>query len=58
VKDIGARIDVAEKLVNAETTYPGQIDLDEEPASDILDQVTKYFEASHKADDTVVVRLD
>jgi chromosome segregation ATPase len=30
VSDISARIDVAEKLVNAETTYPGEIDLDEE----------------------------
>lgn len=58
VKDIGARIDVAEKLVNAETTYPGEINLDEEPATDILDQVTKYFEASEKADATVAVKLD
>jgi chromosome segregation ATPase len=58
VKDIGARIDVAEKLVNAETTYPGEINLDEEPATDILDQVTKYFEASQKADESVAVKLD
>jgi len=29
IRDIGCRIDVAEKLVNAETTYPGQINLDD-----------------------------
>ena len=58
VKDIGARIDVAEKLVNAETTYPGEINLEEEPASNITEQVTKYFEASHKADESVAVKLD
>ena len=58
VKDIGARIDVAEKLVNAETTYPGEIDLDEAPANNISEQVTKYFEASQKADESVAVKLD
>jgi uncharacterized coiled-coil protein SlyX len=59
VRDIGARIDVAEKLVNAETTYPGQINLDEEEdASNITDQITAYFEASQKADETVAVKLD
>lgn len=58
VKDIGARIDVAEKLVNAETTYPGQINLEETPASDITEQITQYFEESKEADDTVAVKLD
>ncbi len=58
VKDIGARIDVAEKLVNAETAYPGEIDLDEQEASNISEQVTKYFEASQKADESVAVKLD
>jgi hypothetical protein len=58
VKDIGARIDVAEKLVNAETAYPGEINLEEEPASNISEQVTKYFEASQKADESVAVKLD
>lgn len=58
VKDISARIDVAEKLVNAETTYPGQISLDEEATSDITDQVTKYFSESKETDDTVAVKLD
>jgi chromosome segregation ATPase len=59
VRDISARIDVAEKLVNAETTYPGQIDLDEEETgASITDQVTAYFEASQKADESVAVKLD
>ncbi len=59
VREINARIDVAEKLVNAETTYPGQISLDDEETSgDITEQVTAYFEASNKADATVAVKLD
>jgi len=59
VRDISARIDVAEKLVNAETSYPGQISLDDESSdADISNQVTAYFEASQKADETVAVKLE
>jgi chromosome segregation ATPase len=59
VRDIGTRIDVAEKLVNADTTYPGQIQLDDEQAhADITEQITAYFDASKKADETVAVKLD
>jgi septal ring factor EnvC (AmiA/AmiB activator) len=59
VRDIGARIDVAEKLVNAETAYPGQIDLDEEKTNgDITEQITAYFEDARQAEATVVVKLD
>ncbi|HUE71636.1 MAG TPA: hypothetical protein VMP01_12190 [Pirellulaceae bacterium] len=58
VKDISARIDVAEKLVNAETTYPGQIDLEEAPASDITEQITNYFQESKDSDDSVAVKLE
>jgi predicted nucleic acid-binding Zn-ribbon protein len=59
VRDIGARIDVAEKLVSAETTYPGQIELDgEESNVDITEQITAYFDASTKADESVAVKLD
>jgi chromosome segregation ATPase len=58
-RDIAARIDVAEKLVNAETTYPGQINLDEEESgTSISDQITAYFDASAKADESVAVKLD
>jgi chromosome segregation ATPase len=59
VKDIGTRIDVAEKLVHADTASVGQISLDDQEASaNIADQVTAYFEASHKADATVAVKLE
>lgn len=55
VKGIGARIEVAEKLVNAETTYPGQIDLEEAPTTNIAEQITQYFEGDTAES---VVKLD
>jgi chromosome segregation ATPase len=59
VRDIGCRIDVAEKLVQAETTYPGQISLDDEKTTgNIAEQVTAYFEDSRQAEATVAVKLD
>jgi len=59
VKDIGCRIDVAEKLVHAETTYPGQISLDDQKASgDITEQIAAYFEDSRQAEASVAVKLD
>jgi hypothetical protein len=58
VSDISARIDVAEKLVNADTSYAGEISLDEEETTNITEQVTKYFEASDRADEAVAVKLD
>ena len=58
VSGIGARIDVAEKLVNAETTYPGQISLEEPADSDITEQITNYFEQSKQSDESVAVKLD
>jgi chromosome segregation ATPase len=59
VKDIGTRIDVAEKLVHADTSSVGAISLDEpESSGNIADQVTAYFEASKKADATVAVKLE
>jgi hypothetical protein len=59
MKDIGTRIDVAEKLVAADTTSVGAINLDDEPTNgSIVDQVTAYLEASQKADATLAVRLD
>jgi chromosome segregation ATPase len=59
LKDIGCRIDVAEKLVHAETTAPGQIALDDEKAhGNITDQVLAYFETSRQAEATVAVKLD
>ena len=58
VSGISARLDVAEKLVNAEAAYPGEINLDQEETTNITEQVTKYFEASRKADESVAVKLD
>jgi len=58
VSEISARIDVAEKLVNAESAYPGEINLDQEETTNITEQVTKYFEASRKADESVAVKLE
>ncbi len=59
IKDIGCRIDVAEKLVNANTTIPGQIALDDETThANITEQVTAYFESSRQAEATVAVKLD
>lgn len=57
VKDIGARIDVAEKLVNADSSYPGEINLDEPENTNITEQVTEYF---NKMDDngSVAVKLE
>jgi hypothetical protein len=59
VKDIGTRIDVAEKLVHAETTYPGQIDLDHDEAEgNLTEQITAYFENARHEETTVAVKLD
>jgi hypothetical protein len=59
IKDIGCRIDVAEKLVHAETTAPGQIALDDESAhGSITEQVLAYFESSRQAEASVAVKLD
>jgi chromosome segregation ATPase len=43
VKDISTRIDVAEKLVNAVSKVPGEINLDEPTEQDTLKEVTAYF---------------
>jgi len=56
VKNIGTKIEVAEKLVNADTTYPGQISLEEPAASNITEQISKYFE--NDTDDSVAVKLE
>jgi chromosome segregation ATPase len=43
VKDISTRIDVAEKLVNAQSQIPGEINLDEPVEQDTLKEVAAYF---------------
>jgi Mor family transcriptional regulator len=55
VRDISTRIDVAEKLVNAETTPAGEIDLDEKSTVDIAEEVAKYLGGKVEHD---IVKLD
>lgn len=43
IDNISARIDVAEKLVNAEVNYPGQIILDQPSTSNISEEIAKFF---------------
>jgi hypothetical protein len=59
VRDIGCRIDVAEKLVHAEASNPGQISLDDQKSDgDITERITQYFEDFKNAEATVAVKLD
>jgi chromosome segregation ATPase len=43
IDDLRTRLDVAERLVDAEGYLQGQIPLDEEAPEDIVEQVTEYF---------------
>jgi chromosome segregation ATPase len=54
VKDIGARIKVAENLVNADTAPAGEIDLEDKATTDITEEVTKFFGGA----DENIVKLD
>ena len=51
VSDLRSRLDVAEKLVDAEGHFQGQIPLDAPVPEDIVEQVTEYFEPEPAADD-------
>jgi len=55
MKDISTRIDVQEKLSNADTSAVGEIDLEEKVHTDITSEVSKYFGA--KSDENIV-KLD
>jgi phage shock protein A len=48
VSDLRTRLQVAEKMVNAESNLHDEIPLDAAPPADIVDQVTTYFD--HNAD--------
>lgn len=54
IGDIGARLDVAEKLVNTDTQLRGEINLEEPEVSDITEQVTKYFEGEETGSTNLV----
>ena len=50
ITDIRTRIDVAERLVNAETNFQDEIPLDEPEAEDVSDKITKYFGSEERAE--------
>ncbi len=57
LRDIGARIEVAEKLVATSSTHaPDQIPLDEAESRNVSEEVARYF-AEHPASDDIV-KLD
>jgi predicted Zn-dependent peptidase len=43
IAGLKTRLDVAEKLANAETTFQGEIPLDTSTPENIVDEVTEYF---------------
>lgn len=53
IQEISSRIDVAEKLANANITPLDQIKLDDAESRNISDEVAKYF-AEHPATDNIV----
>ncbi len=49
ITDLRTRLDVAERMVNAEGYFHEEIPLDKTPPADILEQVTEYFEGTTDA---------
>jgi hypothetical protein len=47
ISDLKTRLDVAERLVGAETKFRDQIPLDEPARDNIVDEVTEYFSGSN-----------
>jgi tRNA U34 5-carboxymethylaminomethyl modifying GTPase MnmE/TrmE len=43
IADLGARLDVADKMVAAQTDYHDEIPLDEPSEENIVEQVSRYF---------------
>jgi hypothetical protein len=43
VSNLKTRLEVAEKLVNAETQFQGEIPLEKAAPENIIDQVSEYF---------------
>jgi hypothetical protein len=55
VAELRSRLQVAEKLVGSESTFQGEIQLDEAGTEDIVDQVAEYFDGEAPAAQPVVV---
>jgi len=53
VSNLRTRLDVAERLVSAETSFHGEIPLDEAAPENIVDQVTEYFSTDKPSVETV-----
>lgn len=56
IQDIGTRIDVAERMVNADVELPGQIQLDEPQQEDVLEEITRHFGQEDEAAAIVQLR--
>ncbi|MFH1922035.1 MAG: hypothetical protein ABIP48_19390 [Planctomycetota bacterium] len=54
VSDLRSRLDVAEKLVDAEGHFQGQIPLEEPVPENIVEQVTEYFTEAKPAPEALV----
>ena len=50
IADLGARLDVADKMVAAETNFHDEIPLDEPSEGNIVDQVSRYFGEPDKSE--------
>ena len=53
--DIRAKLEVAAKLANADTSFQDEIQLEESAAEDIVDQVADYFQLGESATGVVTV---
>ena len=55
ISNLRTRLDVAERMVNAETHFSDEIPLDETAPENIVDQVTKYFGAQTPAAEAIAL---
>ncbi len=53
ITDLKTRLDVAERMVNAEGYFHGEIPLEKSVPDDIVDQVTKYFSPDQPGSEAV-----
>ena len=53
IADLKTKLDVAERMVNAEGYYHDEIPLDDTAPEDIAEQVAKYFKDSHPKTETL-----
>lgn len=56
IQDIGTRLEVAERMVNADVDLPGQIQLDQPEDEDVLEEITRHFGGAAEAASFVKLR--